>query len=687
MMHPSPSSSENQEGILTGVQAHPQRPLTSVLIANRGEIASRIIRTCRKMGLRSVAVFSEADREAPFVREADFALYLGESAPSASYLHQERLIAFCQQYQISALHPGYGFLSENAVFAQKCREAGIVFIGPHTAAIAAMGSKAQARALAQAHGVPTVPGYQGEAQDLETLRHEAQRITYPVLLKAAAGGGGKGMRIVTGPDELAEAFEAARREAQNAFGDETLILEKYIAAGRHIEFQIFGDQHRQVVHLLERECTIQRRYQKIVEESPSPALDETLREEMGEAALKIARALHYDNAGTVEFILDTQTKAFYFLEVNTRLQVEHPVTEEILGLDLVQLQIEVAEGQALPFTQADIQGRGYAVECRLYAEDAQKDFRPATGKILSWHIPPVEGLRIETAVESGSEISIYYDPMIAKLIVWDKNRIAAHRKMHYVLQNLCCLGLTTNQDFLVKLFEHPQFQQGNYTTHFLGKDFDFSHIEPNPKMLHLAAMAATLFDWQARQHTRSLLKHLPSGWRNNFYEPQQEKYWTGSGEIAVKYRFLQNQSFEFNLQAQDYTVQLLDIEPGAVAFMVAEPRYFFYLAKNEQNQYFLRNEQLGGATLTLQERFPEKIIEKAKGSYEAPMPSQVVKVLVAVGQKVKPGQGLLVLSSMKMENTLSAQEEGEVVEIYVQPGQNVETGRLLLKLENITNAE
>ncbi|NJL13286.1 MAG: acetyl/propionyl-CoA carboxylase subunit alpha, partial [Microscillaceae bacterium] len=325
---------------------------------------------------------------------------------------------------------------------------------------------------------------------------------------------------------------------------------------------------------------------KIIEESPSPALDETLRNQMGEAALKIARALHYDNAGTVEFILDTQTEAFYFLEVNTRLQVEHPVTEEILGLDLVQLQIEMAEGQALPFTQADIQGRGYALECRLCAEDAQKDFRPATGKILYWHIPPVEGLRVESAVESGSEISIYYDSMIAKLIVWDKNRMAAHRKMRYALQNLRCLGLTTNQDFLIKLFEHPQFQQGNYTTHFLEKDFDFSQIAPEPKMLHLAAIAATLFDWQARQRTRSLLKHLPSGWRNNFYEAQQEKYWTGSEEMAVRYRFLQEQSFEFSLQAHLYAVQLLDTQPQAVAFTLEGQRYFFIWPKMRKTSIF-----------------------------------------------------------------------------------------------------
>lgn len=656
--------------------------ISSVLIANRGEIASRIIRTCKKMGIRSVAVFSEADREALFVREADFAIGIGESVPTESYLNQSKLIDICLKNQIDAIHPGYGFLSENAAFAKKCTEAGIIFIGPRSEVIDAMGSKSKAKTLMQAHGVPVIPGYQGEDQSPKKLSEEAKKIGFPLLLKAAAGGGGKGMRIVEKAETLEENIQAAQREAQNAFGDEELIIEKYIASGRHIEFQIFGDKHGNALHLSERECSIQRRYQKIIEESPSPALDEVLRAKMGEAALKAAKALQYDNAGTVEFILDEQSQEFYFLEVNTRLQVEHPVTEEITGLDLVELQIQIAEGQKIPFAQEEIQTKGYAVECRLYAEDAQNDFMPTTGKILLWQTPNIDGLRIETAVESNSEISIYYDPMIAKLIVWDSNRANAHRKMQYVLRNLLCLGLTTNQSFLRKLFENQAFREGRYNTHFLQNDFDFEQISPSTESRHAAAIACTLLQWHTRQGQRKLLKSLPSGWRNSFYQAQQESYQVEKEdtEIHLRYKFLQNQDFEFSIEAETLAVTLLQIQESSISFELNAQRFHYHFAQ-KNNQYYLQHEYLGSISLRHKERFPEKEVQKVVGGFEAPMPSQVIKTLVEVGQDIQAGDSLLILSSMKMENTLSAYQDGTVEEIYVSEGQSVEAGFLLLKIK------
>ncbi|EAY24229.1 acetyl/propionyl/methylcrotonyl-CoA carboxylase subunit alpha [Microscilla marina] len=663
--------------------------INSILIANRGEIASRVIRTCRKMGIRSVAVFSDADRDALFVQEADTAIHLGESNPQTSYLNQEKLLAVCAQHQVDAVHPGYGFLSENAEFARKCQAAGVIFIGPRAEAIEAMGSKSNAKTIMKQNEVPVIPGYQGADQSTETLSQAAHDIGFPVLLKATAGGGGKGMRIVHTAKELNGAIDAAKREAQNAFGNDELIIEKYIASGRHIEFQILGDQHGKVVHILERECTIQRRYQKVIEESPSPVLTPELRQKMGEAALKAAQALNYDNAGTVEFIFDDQSQQFYFLEVNTRLQVEHPVTEEITGLDLVQLQIEIAEGHPLALNQADIQANGYAVECRLYAEDAANDFLPVTGTIQQWSVPNVEGLRVETAIQSGAEISMHYDPMIAKLIVWDAQRTTAHRKMKYVLRHLQCLGITTNQDFLIQLFDHPHITQGKYDTHFLVNEFNLKPSGGMQGSLETkAGMAATLYNWQQRQHQRALLRGVPSGWRSNFYAHQKEVYTLEttrdgkkhSEEIVIKYRYLNHQQFEFIVGNTTEQVKLVEAANNQVCFEASGIRYIFYLAKSQQT-YYLRNEHLGGATLKLQDRLPQKEAEKVKGGYEAPMPSQIIKVLVAQGQEVKSGDGLIVLSSMKMENTIAADEDGTVAEIYTEEGASVEARFLLVKVD------
>ncbi|MEM8908508.1 MAG: biotin carboxylase N-terminal domain-containing protein, partial [Bacteroidota bacterium] len=655
------------------------RSIQTLLIANRGEIAMRIIRTSRKMGIRTVAVFSEADRQTAFEEAADVAVYIGPSDPLASYLKVDNIIAAARQTRADAIHPGYGFLSENADFARQCESAGLLFIGPHTTAIESMGSKSKAKTLMMEHEVPVIPGYQGEDQSSETLTAAATEIGFPVLLKAAAGGGGKGMRIVNNVSEMPAAIAAAKREAQTAFGVEELIVEKYIAAGRHIEFQIFGDRYGKVLHLLERECSLQRRYQKVMEESPSPVVGAQLRTEMGAAAIRVAKALHYDNAGTVEFILDDSTQAFYFLEVNTRLQVEHPVTEAITGLDLVQMQIEVAQGHPLAIEQANIRAKGYAIELRLYAEDPNQQFLPVSGVIEQFKIPQVEGLRVETAIRDHSEVSIFYDPMIAKLIVWGDNRALAQQRMRYVLDHLICLGIQTNQNFLRTLLAMELVREGKYTTSFIEEQLPTLVSASPPEALSLFAMATMLYDWAQRENSRTLLRSLPSGWRNNFLEYQRVHYQIGATTIELAYRY-QSPTFVCRIGEEAWTVHLLKAEGTTLRMEIAGMQYPFVVAQRGLH-YHLHNERLGNQQVTRFERFPENEVTASKGSFTAPMPSQVVKVLVEEGQLVKAGEGLIVLTSMKMENTLHADEDGKVTAIYTQAGENVAAGFLLLQLE------
>jgi len=657
-----------------------KQSIHTILIANRGEIASRIIRTCRKMGIKSIAVYSDADQNGLYVKEADTAVYLGGNDPKDSYLNQEKLLDVAKQHQADAIHPGYGFLSENAGLAQRCADAGIVFIGPHPKAIAAMGSKSNAKTIMQEGGVPIIPGYQGKDQSNERLAKEATAIGFPVLLKASAGGGGKGMRIVHHQKNLTENIESAKREAQSAFGDAELIIEKYIAKGRHIEFQIFGDQHGNAIHLLERECTIQRRYQKVLEESPSPVLTDVLRQEMGEAAVKAAKALNYDNAGTVEFIYDDESNAFYFLEVNTRLQVEHPVTEAITGLDLVELQIEVAEGRPLPIEQAAVTCNGYAVEARLYAEDASNSFFPASGTVHHWQVPTVDGLRVETAVQSGAEISIYYDPMIAKLIVHGSNRATAHRKMAYVLRHLKCQGLTTNQDFLLHLFEQEAIQQGNYDTHYIANHVDLIALRDKTEAQQaLVLIAAMLEGWHQRNTQRKLLSAIPSGWRNNRYAPQQISYLWHSEQLTVFYTAFAEGSFDVTISETDYKVKLIEVAAPWITFTVNGVQYKASLVK-EVAKRFVHLQETGNCLISERERFPSKIKEKTAGGYQAPMPSQIIKILVSEGQEVKADDPLMIISSMKMENTILAAKDGTVKEIYAAEGRNVKAGFLLLNI-------
>ena len=442
--------------------------INTVLIANRGGIALRVIESCRRLNLRTVAVHSVADRDMPHVTEADVAVEIGAAEASASYLNVDRLIAACRETNADAVHPGYGFLSENAAFAQRLADEGIRFIGPSPDTIMRMGDKISARKIMTAKGVPVVPGYHGDEQSDTILTKEAERIGYPVMIKASAGGGGRGMRLVHEPGEFVEALSSARREAKNAFADDRVFLEKFVAAPRHIEIQIFGDSHGNVVHLFERECSIQRRHQKIIEESPSPAISPETRAAMAQAAIDAARAVNYLGAGTVEFIYSDVDHSFYFLQMNTRLQVEHPVTEMVTGLDLVAEQIRVAAGQPLSFSQENLKQTGHAIEVRLYAEDPAKNFMPVTGVLTRFVPPQGDGIRVDSGIRSGCEISIYYDPMVAKIIAYhESDRLTAIRRLDQALADTVFFGPENNLDFLREILAHPDFQSGRFTTGFI----------------------------------------------------------------------------------------------------------------------------------------------------------------------------------------------------------------------------
>lgn len=471
-------------------------PLHKCLIANRGEIAVRLLRGCHELGIKTVAVYSDVDANARHVQMADEAYWLGAANPADSYLNIGKLIDAARQSGADCVHPGYGFLSEVEDFAQAVIEAGLTWVGPPPHAIRLMGVKTEARALMEAAGVPLVPGYQSDAQDDAAFIAAAERIGYPVMVKAAGGGGGKGIRVVYAPNDLLEALAAARREALHAFGDPRVFLERYIEHGRHIEIQVLADHYGNIVHLFERECSAQRRHQKVIEESPSPLLTPAIRARMGAAGVEAARAVGYVNAGTVEFIA-APTGEFYFLEMNTRLQVEHPVTEMVTGLDLVKLQLAVAAGERLPFTQADLTQRGHAIECRLYAEDARNGFLPAVGKLIAFIPPSGLGVRVDSGVESGDEITIHYDPMIAKLIVYDWTRAGALQRLDAALRDTVILGTTTNLAFLRALIHHPAFVAGEVDTNFIETHLD-ELIPPESAPPHAALIAAALHDMTAQ---------------------------------------------------------------------------------------------------------------------------------------------------------------------------------------------
>ncbi|HLO29473.1 MAG TPA: acetyl-CoA carboxylase biotin carboxylase subunit [Anaerolineales bacterium] len=465
-----------------------------ILIANRGEIAVRIMQACKELGIQTIAVYSKADKNALHVQLADEAIDIGPAAPKESYLKLEKIIEAARQTGADAIHPGYGFLSENASFAAAVTSANLTFIGPSADSIRAMGDKAESKIRMEQAGVPTVPGFEGTGLETSAeLTKIAEEIGYPLLVKAAAGGGGKGMRVVNRESDLSEAIESARREALNAFGDERLLIEKYIPKAHHVEFQVFGDQHGNLIHLFERECSVQRRYQKIIEETPSPLLTPELRTEMGEVAVAAAKAVGYYNAGTVEFIVDPGTQAYYFLEMNTRLQVEHPVTELVTGIDIVHWQIRVAAGEQFPFAQSHFTQHGHAIECRVYAEDPANGFLPSTGNLLQLIEPRGPGIRVDSGFTAGDEVTHFYDPLLAKLSVYAENRDAAIRRMQTALREFVVHGVITNIDFLQTVLSHPDFQNGEITTRWVEQNLESGSLLPaNQKHasgLHMAAAA------------------------------------------------------------------------------------------------------------------------------------------------------------------------------------------------------
>jgi acetyl-CoA carboxylase biotin carboxylase subunit len=661
--------------------AFKMKNIKKILIANRGEIAIRVMTTAKRMGIATVAVFSEADRNSLFVKEADEAICIGGYQPNESYLVQDKIIEAAKRTNADAIHPGYGFLSENESFAKRCREENIIFIGPSPEAIYAMGDKKRAKEIVSKHNVPTIPGYNGEDQKNETLANKAKEIGFPVLLKASAGGGGKGMRIVREEKNLIKEIEATKRESLSAFGDDTLLIEKYFDSSRHIEFQIFGDQHGNALHLFERDCSVQRRYQKIIEESPSPALTPELRNKMGAAAVNAAKAINYDNAGTVEFILAPDGE-FFFLEVNTRLQVEHPVTEMITGLDLVQLQIEIAEGKPLPFAQDDLVQNGHALEVRLYAEDAYNNFMPSIGEVLYFDPYMEAGARFDSGIQTGSVIDIYYDPMIAKIIIHGVDRQDAIRKMLHTLSKTVYLGTITNKHFLQRVLSETDFQSGKFDTSYLPTH---SQLMEKSKVtgssLHALLIAATLQSWYQREEERTVLNEVPNGWRNIFYQNQQLQYEYDEETIIVEYRNTGNNNFRFVIGAETFEVKL---EQASYPYLIAtinNHRQTFCIDRNETT-VFAHSDSTDTVMFKELPRFPDKTAETVKGGYKAPMPGEVVKVMVKPGDKVKSGDPLLVMLSMKMENTIEAFEDGTVEEVYVTEKGFVDADALLVKINN-----
>ena len=651
------------------------RPIRKLLVANRGEIARRIFRTCRSLGIETVAVFSDADGDMPFVREADEAVRIGPAPSAESYLKTEAILEAAARIGADAIHPGYGFLSENAAFARAVAGAGLIFVGPSPEAIEAMGSKMEAKARVGGAGVPVVPGYDGADQDPEVLAAEAEKIGFPVLLKASAGGGGKGMRRVDARGELREAIESARREGESAFGDGTLLVERYVERPRHVEVQILGDTHGQVVHLFERECSIQRRHQKVLEEAPSPALDDALRTAMGEAAIAVAKSIGYSNAGTVEFIL-APSGEFFFLEVNTRLQVEHPVTEMVTGLDLVALQIRVAEGRPLGIAQQELRLDGAAIEARIYAEDPAGGFLPQSGPVLDWHLPELEGVRSDSGVESGVEVGIHYDPMMAKIIAHGPDRAVAIRRLRHALRTLSVQGLTTNRAFLIRVLEHEAFARGELHTHFIEEHLQESLESPvDEDALRRALVAVALHDHQQRRK-RAPLPSVPSGFRNNPHTPQRIRFVHEDAEHEVAYRHhSRSGGFVFELGGRTLAAKVLDRDGRSIRFEVDGLRATARVV-NAEGRVFV---QLDGAAFALRRvpRFPDHLAEVPTGACVAPMPGKVVEVRVAEGDPVEAGQIILVLEAMKMEHQVTAPEAGTVQALHAAAGDQVEADAIL----------
>ncbi|MGP0089588.1 MAG: acetyl-CoA carboxylase biotin carboxylase subunit [Xanthobacteraceae bacterium] len=660
-----------------------------ILIANRGEIACRIIKTARRMGIQTVAVYSEADRDALHVEMADAAVPIGPAPAAASYLVIDNIVEACRKSNAQAVHPGYGFLSERAAFAAALERAGIVFIGPNQHAMAAMGDKIESKRLAAAAKVSTVPGSPNVIESEQQALRIAQEIGFPVMIKASAGGGGKGMRIAHGAAEVAEGFLRARSEAKSSFGDDRVFIEKFITDPRHIEIQVLGDKHGNVIHLGERECSIQRRNQKIVEESPSPLVDPATRKRMGEQAVALARAVGYDSAGTVEFVAG-QDKSFYFLEMNTRLQVEHPVTELVTGIDLVEQMIRIAAGERLALAQKDVQQQGFAIETRVYAEDPYRNFLPSTGRLVRYR-PPAEGkadgvtLRIDTGAAEGGEISLYYDPMIAKVVTHAATRAAAIDAQANALDAFTIDGIRHNIPFLAALMQHPRWRSGKLSTAFVAEEYPqgFHGVTPTGAVAHRLAAVAAAIDHLGNERKRKISGQLPGrpvrfdrarivrlGEAEYFCEVAQ----AGEG-IAVTFE----DGGEFMLQStwklgERLWLGAVDGVPIAVQVRVIPNGFVIGHHGIEAKAHVFTHAEAAAARL-----MPVKQSANGGKAVRCPMPGLVLSIAVAPGQEIKAGETLAVVEAMKMENVLRAERDGVVRAIYAKPGDSLAVDAVVLE--------
>jgi len=657
-----------------------------ILIANRGEIACRVISSAQKMGIETVAVYSDADRDALHVQMADEAINIGPAPSTQSYLVKEKILQACRDTGAQAVHPGYGFLSENSVFCELLAEAEIVFIGPKTHAIEAMGDKITSKKLADEAGVNTIPGYSDVLRDADHAVEIANKIGYPVMLKATAGGGGKGMRVAHNDAECRDGFERASNESRSSFGDDRMFVEKFIEEPRHIEIQIIADSHDNIVYLNERECSLQRRHQKVIEEAPSPFLDEATRKQMGEQAVALARAVQYQSAGTVEFIVDSQ-RNFYFLEMNTRLQVEHPVTEMITGVDLVELMIRVANGEKLPITQKDVSINGWAIESRVYAEDPSRNFLPSTGRLVHYRPPGNDdSIRVDTGVFEGGEVSMYYDPMIAKLITHGADRKEAITRMREALDRFLIRGVAHNISFLSALMVNPRFVSGNMSTNMIGEEYpegfqptDLSHKDPTIFIAVAAFMMRSYRD-RAAQIEGQLVGHerrVPDDWvvvMNNEHHPVSVVPVQGGYDVKhAGHTHVVRSKWEFGQPIFDGTID-------------GDQVYIQVLRENQTHRLLHGGSQVDLIIVTpkaaeLLKYMPEKAPLDLSNLLLSPMPGLLVSVAVKEGDVINAGQELAVLEAMKMENTLIAEFDGVVAKVNHEPGANLAVDDVIMEFE------
>lgn len=637
--------------------------IKKLLIANRGEIASRIIRSAHDMGIATVAIYTESDSNSPYVRQANEAFKL-----ETSYLDSKEILNIASKANVDAIHPGYGFLSENYNFAKQVKKANIKWVGPSANAIKKMGDKLIAKTLSEKAGVPTLP--------MTNNPKNADKIGFPILVKAAAGGGGKGMRIVRKQKELKDAITSAEREAEGGFGDKRVFLERYIAKSRHIEIQILGDSHGNIIHLGERECSIQRRHQKVVEESPSPIIDYDLRNKMGEAAIKMASLLKYESAGTVEFLFDEKTKEFWFLEVNTRLQVEHPVTEEVTGIDLVREQLKIANGDPLSISQDDVEIIGSSIEVRLYSEDPGNDFLPVTGKLIAFDPCDEPLVRWDVGVESGSEITPNFDPMLAKIISYGEDRIEAANKLALALEKSHFGGLKTNRDYLIAILRSEEFLKGNTTTDFLNQANIKDEINLTKEEVLLTAISASMWVQGKNRNDSEVLSNLASGW-NNARLPNQEVNFDYSGEkISIKYKRNRDNTFSVS---DGKKVIIHSWAPNFIDIEIDNSRLRSKIT--HEKDLILINTKSGDVLFKILPKFSVREEKALEGSLTAPMPGKVVEIKIKKGSKIKKGDTLLILEAMKMEHQVLAPDNGKVSDILVSKNQQVENGEPLVILD------